>query len=155
MEQQEQHQKKRSELEQCRGVAEEGKAKPMKKLLCRFPFTLFCIALIWYLCLFKPPSTRLDRIPGLDKYVHVLMYLGTCSVFWFEYFRSRVAFSRRTLLLVGVVLPILMSGAIELVQANCTTYRGGDWADFLANSCGVLLALALVPLFRKHFNKPS
>lgn len=127
----------------------------MKKLLRGFPLTLFCVALVWYLCLFKPPSTRLDRIAGFDKCAHVLMYLGTCGTFWFEYFRSRVRLPRPVLLLVGVAAPIAMSGAIEIVQARCTTYRGGDWLDFLANSCGTLLALALVPLFRKHPRNPD
>ena len=42
---------------------------------------------------------------------------------------------------IGAVLcPVLMSGAIELLQEYCTTYRGGDWFDFLANICGVTLA---------------
>jgi putative flippase GtrA len=36
-----------------------------------------------------------------------------------------------------------MSGAIELLQEYCTTYRGGDWFDLLANSVGVLLGTAL------------
>ena len=33
-----------------------------------------------------------------------------------------------------------MSGVIELLQEYCTTYRGGDWFDFLANISGVTLA---------------
>jgi hypothetical protein len=33
-----------------------------------------------------------------------------------------------------------MGGVIELLQENCTDYRGGDWFDFLANSCGVAVA---------------
>ena len=28
------------------------------------------------------------------------------------------------------VCPVLFSGAVELLQAFCTTYRGGDWLDF-------------------------
>ena len=32
-------------------------------------------------------------------------------------------------------------GTVEsLLQEYCTTYRGGDWFDFLANICGVTLA---------------
>ena len=37
-----------------------------------------------------------------------------------------------------------MSGLIELLQAYCTGgRRSGDWMDFLANSVGATLALAL------------
>lgn len=125
----------------------------MKSILRRFPLTLFCVALIWYLCLFKPPSTSLGRIAGFDKFVHISMYLGTCSVFWVEYFRSRRTLSRPTLFVVGVLSPVLMSGIIELVQEYCTTYRGGDWADLAANSLGVLLALPVMLAVRHYFHK--
>lgn len=58
----------------------------LQKLRKYFPITLACVALIWYLCLFRPPHVRtLDDIPYIDKIVHLSMYLGTCSVFWFEY----------------------------------------------------------------------
>lgn len=124
----------------------------MKTLLRRFPLTLFCVALIWYLCLFKPPSTSLSQIVGFDKFVHISMYLGTCSVFWVEYFRSPCRLSRRTLLLIGVFSPVLMSGIIELVQEYCTTYRGGDWADLAANSFGVVLALPVMLAVRHYFH---
>lgn len=36
--------------------------------------------------------------------------------------------------------PILFSGAVELMQEYCPTYRGGDWLDFAANSTGAILA---------------
>ena len=36
--------------------------------------------------------------------------------------------------------PVLFSGCVELLQEYCTSYRGGDWLDFAANSTGALLA---------------
>ena len=42
-----------------------------------------------------------------------------------------------------MVAPIVMSGLIELAQNYLTTYRSGEWADFIANSTGVLLALVV------------
>ena len=42
---------------------------------------------------------------------------------------------------VGAFLcPILFSGCVELLQEYCTTYRGGDWLDFAANTTGAVLA---------------
>ncbi|MGM9694022.1 MAG: hypothetical protein ACI3YC_03345 [Alloprevotella sp.] len=109
--------------------------------LRHYPFTLGCVVLIWYLCLFRPPSVpSLSEIPNLDKVVHTVMYLGTFGVMWIEYSRRHSAISLRRLLLLGIVVPIAMSGVIELVQEYCTTWRGGDILDFLANSLGVLLA---------------
>ena len=55
----------------------------------RYPLSLLCVAVIWYLCLlFNAPRTRLNDVPLIDKWVHVAMYLGTCSLIWFEYLRA-------------------------------------------------------------------
>jgi len=120
-----------------------------KHALRQFPLTIFCVLLTWYLCLMRAPSLNMDTFNGFDKCAHICMYLGTCSVFWVEYFRSRLQASRLTLALTAIAAPILMSGIIELAQEYLTTCRSGDWMDFLANSIGVLLALALSPAYRK------
>lgn len=70
------------------------------------------------------------------------MYLGTCSVMWWEYFRSHLRSNRPKVAWWAVVAPILMSGAIELAQTYLTTNRSGEWFDFAANTAGVLLAAA-------------
>lgn len=124
------------------------------KRLPAFTFTTICVCLIWYLSLFRPPHVRLfEGGLGLDKVVHGVMYLGTCSVFWLEYLRSRRQWSRIKLTLIAVVVPILMSGIIELAQTYCTTYRSGELADLLANSIGVLLALPVMLVTRKKMKK--
>lgn len=126
----------------------------VRRIAGRFPFTLVCVALIWYLCLFRAPRVRvLSDIEGFDKVVHVSMYLGTCCVFWAEYARSKFRWGRLRLALVTVAFPIAMSGVIELAQEYLTDYRSGDWMDFLANSCGVLLAWALSPVVKRVFAK--
>ncbi|MGM9688235.1 MAG: hypothetical protein ACI3YD_04220 [Alloprevotella sp.] len=116
--------------------------------LRRFPLTCCCIALIWYLCLFKPPSTPLDSVSGIDKVAHIVMYLGTCGVFWAEYFRSPFRLSRRSLLGIAVAAPIAMSGVVELCQKYLTDCRSGEWADFAANTLGVLSAALLAAIWR-------
>lgn len=113
------------------------------RFIKRYPIACFCIALIWYLCLFKPPKTRLDEIQNFDKFVHVSMYLGTCTIIWIEYLRSHWREHPLKIIIWAIVAPILMSGVVELVQEYCTTTRSGDWADFAANSTGVILAALL------------
>lgn len=113
------------------------------KLLKRYPLTLLCVAAIWYLCFFKPPTTRLSHTPFIDKWVHIAMYAGTCTVLWWEYLRSHARRRGRGLLAWAVAAPILMSGLIELLQAGLTTTRSGDWWDLAANTIGVLLAAAV------------
>lgn len=119
----------------------------MQKVLLyirRYPLSLLCIAAIWYLCLFRPPKVEsLSGIVGFDKVVHVCMYLGSCSIIWWEYLRSHVGINYKRLLFWALIVPIVMSGVVELAQEYLTTYRGGDWTDFAANSTGALLAALL------------
>lgn len=118
-------------------------------MLRKFPLTIVCIVLIWYLCLFRTPTVRISLLPGFDKWVHITMYLGSCAMFWVEYFTSGLNWSRFRLVLVAGLLPIAMSGLIELAQELLTTYRSGDWLDFAANSLGVVLAAVALPLWRR------
>ena len=127
---------------------------PPMNTLRRFPLTMLCIAAIWALCLLKPPSTRLDTIDNFDKVVHVTMYLVLGCLWWWEYWRSGLRLRPVRLLLFAVVLPVLMSGLIELVQEYCTATRSGDWADFLANTAGVLLAAAAGRLLLPRLARP-
>lgn len=125
------------------------------KLLKRYPFTLLCVAAIWYLCFFKPPTTPLSHTPFIDKWVHVSMYAGTCTVLWWEYLRSHARRRGRALLAWAVAAPILMSGLIELLQATLTTTRSGDWWDLAANTAGVLLATAVGRGLLWHHVRPG
>ncbi len=79
------------------------------------------------------------------------MYLGTMSIFWFEYWHYTKQYKRWKVvqcIFVALICPILMSGLIELLQEYCTNgRRGGDWWDFLANSMGVLVSW----IFRKKY----
>ena len=59
----------------------------MKKLLQiirKYPLSVVCIVLIWYLSLFFIPPEELDlsNISFVDKWTHFVMYGGTCSVIW-------------------------------------------------------------------------
>lgn len=130
----------------------------LRHTLKTYPLSLLCVAAVWYLCLFKPPSTGLDKIAGIDKVVHVLMYLGTCGMMWLEYRKSHSRMDYRRTLPAFLLAPILMSGLIELAQEYATTYRSGDWADFAANSLGALLAAVLgntlLPAWLKRRKRP-
>lgn len=108
--------------------------------LKKYPLTLLTIAVIFYLSFFKPPQTDMETIPGIDKLVHTCMYGGLCFLLWIEYLRIHRNINRLRMLIGGIILPILLSGAIELMQTYCTEHRGGDWIDFAANSLGVILA---------------
>lgn len=76
---------------------------------------------------------------GNDKIQHLLTY-SVLSVWYFLVFQARIPKSRARIA-VGL---IVFGGIIELLQ-GLTSYRYAEWADVLANSCGVLIATLLLP----------
>lgn len=126
-----------------------------KNLLSSYPLSALCIVLIWILCFCTPPHTPLDKVPFMDKWTHITMYGGTCSVMWLEtIFRKKNTVPRlRKMLLYVWLCPVLMSGLIEILQAYCTGgRRSGDWFDFLANSIGATLGFLLGYIIFKFRN---
>ena len=110
----------------------------------KYPLSLLCILLIWVLSL-TPffPETPFDDVQFIDKWTHLVMYGGTCSVIWFEYLLHHRTIDWGKILLLSVVGMTLLGGLMELLQAFCTTTRSGEWLDFWADSLGVLLGNAV------------
>ncbi len=123
----------------------------MLYFLKKYPVSLLVILAVIYLSFFRPPSTELSTIPNIDKVVHVCMYFGMSGMLWLEFLRAHRR-DRAPLwhAWVGALLcPVLFSGMVELLQAYCTTYRGGDWLDFAANTAGALLASGVAQVVRR------
>jgi VanZ family protein len=74
-------------------------------------------------------------------------------VIWVEYLRQHTKTNWRKTILLAWLAPLLMSGLLELLQANCTQNRNGEWLDFIANSIGCTLALAIGTLLAKCLGK--
>lgn len=129
----------------------------MLYFLKKYPLSLLVILVVIYLSFFKPSAGGLSEIPNLDKAVHLCMYFGLSGMLWLEFHRAhrKSPAPRWHAWLGAVVCPIVFSGVIELLQAYCTTWRGGDWLDFAANTAGVLLAWLVVGVWwgRRRYYK--
>lgn len=104
----------------------------IRHLLKAYPVSCFYILMIWILCFATIPSTPLDNVTLIDKWVHIAMYGGTCATIWLEYLRlhntksqpvMRIAspadkplLSWTKLFCLAWIAPILMSGVIEILQ---------------------------------------
>ncbi len=113
----------------------------------RYPLSILCVVLIWILSLMPFfPETPFDQVEFIDKWTHLVMYGGTCSVIWWEYLRNYQILDGEKLFFYAWLCPALMSGLLELLQEYCTFgHRNGDWLDFAANTMGVTLG-ALIGL---------
>ena len=127
----------------------------MLYFLRKYPLSLIVIAAVIYLSFFKPPSTDLSKIPNFDKVVHFCMYLGMSGVLWLEFLRThRRDHTPLWHAWIGAcICPLLFSGVVELLQAYCTTYRGGDWLDFAANAVGVCFASCIGYFISKRISR--
>ena len=126
----------------------------MSRLILRYTVSWLLIVAILLACFLPVPETEMDDVPFIDKWVLILMYLMLSSSLWIEYLRSHTHIDYPKLCVGAIVLPIVLSGLIELGQAYCTTTRSGDWLDFLANVTGVGLgALLGFTVYRRHFLK--
>ena len=115
----------------------------MKHYLVNYKFSLLIVGVILYLSFFTPPKTELDTVTNIDKLAHICMYGGLCTILWWEYLRTHAIIHRLRTLIGAVLLPIALSGVIELLQEYATTNRSGDWADMIANCIGVCAAALL------------
>ena len=112
----------------------------IKHFIVKYPLSCLCVAAIWVLCFCTPPHTPLDQVAFMDKWTHLVMYGGTCSVMWIEYLRCHRRPSLKRLFVFDWLAPVLMSGVIELLQAYCTGgRRSGDWYDLAANTTGAVI----------------
>ena len=124
----------------------------------KYPFSTLCLALIGVLS-FTPffPETPLDNVKFIDKWTHLVMYGGTCSVIWWEHLRLCKKETRRpnlrALFWFALMGMIILGGLVELGQAYCTTTRSGEWLDFYADSVGVLLGNAFGLLLKSVITK--
>ena len=116
--------------------------KMIKFLLKRYLLTLLTLILILCLTFYKPVGvTRTSTVIEIDKIVHFVMYFTLCAVFWFETFKITLKPKPFLMALFAVVLPIIFSGIMEYLQYLLTSYRTGDFDDFVFNTIGVLAAL--------------
>ena len=128
----------------------------MLHFIKKYPFSLICIALVWYLSIwFMPPEDmEMPSFNFIDKWTHFVMYGGTCSVIWIEYLRSHQRMEWRKLFLFAWLLPVIMGGIIEIVQEQCTATRSGEWLDFAADAVGCTLAIVIGLLVKMRKKTP-
>lgn len=107
-------------------------------------FSLVTTLAIILLSVLPFPEVKMaEDIPLADKWVHFVMYGFLSLVIWTEMAleerRTGTKKAAFRLLLWGLLLPALLGGVLELVQAYLTTTRSGEYWDFVADALGALL----------------
>lgn len=128
--------------------------KILTNTLEKYPLTSLLITVIWILCIVPIPETPLSHVSMADKWTHMLMYFVLTMCVGFEMVRNKQT-STRQLLGYAWLMPVVMGGILELVQAYCTGgQRSGEWLDFYADALGstiaFLIGILLVRYRAKH-----
>ncbi len=128
--------------------------KILTNTLKKYPLTSLLIAVIWILCIVPIPETPLSHVSMADKWTHMVMYFVLTMCVGFEMVRNKQT-STRQLLGYAWLMPVVMGGILELVQAYCTGgQRSGEWLDFHADALGstiaFLIGILLVRYRAKH-----
>lgn len=112
--------------------------------LPRWLISSVCLALILYLTLVpKPlPDNDIQFWEHTDKIVHTIMFGALYVCGFLDFWRGKRPSARKTVALgIGV---IAIGGAIEVAQQSMGLGRGGSLGDWLADTGGMLLAVALM-----------
>lgn len=89
----------------------------------------------------------IDGILHIDKVIHLLMYTVLTIVFVCSLQKGGVSAVKTAVL--GISLPILYGGVIELLQEYYFPPRTGDVFDWIADIIGVFIGYFLVVLLCK------
>ena len=118
----------------------------MKRLIQRHWLILSAILLVCITALALLPLITLPEAPGSDKTHHFVAYAALA-------FPTALRKPRRwPLIIFGFAL---YGGLIEMIQPHVNRY--GEWVDFLANACGLLLGVVLafcINSLERHHNNP-
>ena len=125
-----------------------SKMKFIRIIFKTYPLTSICLVTIWILCLMPIPETPLSHVKMIDKWTHFVMFGGLTLMIWAEYSWHHAKIRKPSVFFYGFIAPILMGGAVEIVQATCTGgRRSGDFIDFIADAIGVCLGVIIgIPL---------
>ena len=120
----------------------------MMHFIKQYTLSFICMVVIWILCLVPIPETPLSQINMVDKWTHIVMFGGWCTVLWLEYGLHHQVINIKRAIPYAIIFPILMGGLIEIVQQTCTGgNRSGDFIDFIADAIGVAMGAAIgIPL---------
>jgi len=99
---------------------------------------LVALAIIILSTIPVPEVKPLEEVPLIDKWVHFLMYAALSASMWLDRKLLHLPISASYFILM-LLLPSLLGGLLELVQAYLITCRSGEWLDAVADAIGTVI----------------
>lgn len=121
------------------------------KFLAKHWISIPICLVILYLCFMNTQSLPEVHVSNIDKFVHAIMFLGLSGVIYFEnsfYLKKKI--SLRTIIIYSFLFPTVYGGLIEIGQEYFSSFRTGDWIDFLFDIIGISLGILICLLINKQ-----
>lgn len=113
-------------------------------------FAVLYTLLILVLSLAQLGEISVGEYHPTDKIMHVSAYFGLAFIWFFYLFFKKPEDYRFKKAFITISLIIVLFGIfIEVLQGALTSYREPDWADILANTIGVVIALVVFVFIKK------
>ncbi len=96
-----------------------------------------------------PEDAPMSDVPLIDKWVHMVMYMGLVLAMWFDHVVRSEKKTKGKHFLFMFLYATLLGGLMELVQAYLTTCRSGDLIDFEADAIGAAIGVGLTLFVNK------
>ena len=96
-----------------------------------------------------PEDAPMSDVPLIDKWVHMVMYMGLVLAMWFDHVVRSKKKAKGKHILFMFLYATLLGGLMELVQAYLTTCRSGDLIDFEADAIGAAIGVGLTLFVNK------
>ena len=107
-----------------------------RKIIAYWKSILVLCAIV-YISLLREPIVSLPHIAGIDKWVHIIMYLVlTLNLLW-DSPRSPKCWW------IAGTFAAVFGGFIEIMQEQFFYPRTGDWMDWLADCIGVVVGVII------------
>lgn len=121
------------------------------KTLLRYTFLPLIVVLIIFIATCVISSSEIPNMPeGIpwDKLVHFGMFFVLSAVSMIDYHRLCKG-NPPTLRWIfwGFFIPVLYGGSIELLQKYFFASRSAEWADWIADILGSLMATVIIIIF--------
>ena len=105
--------------------------------------------LITALSLVQLGDLSVGHFSPTDKMLHAFAYFVLAFVWFFYYLMKKPQDFKGNAGYYKISLPVIAFGMlIEVLQGALTSYRQPDWADILANTGGVIIALLFFIFFK-------
>lgn len=131
------------------------------KALLRYMFLPLLIVILIFIATCLISSSQMPGLPEgfpWDKLVHFGMFFVLSAVSLFDYYRlCKGNPPALRWIFWGFIIPVFYGGVIELLQKYFFASRSAEWADWIADILGSLVATVIVIIFlnRRRYSEKN